>query len=100
MSRRTANGKSLLPLTVAAFKHRVTIVLVSLIELGSEQVQKSCYYDHNLEAYHLGEYKGKDAYDLRDRILLMEEKEMDCTSIFLICSPSVVGQTPGELTRR
>ena len=84
---------------MAAFKRRVTIVLVPLIGLGSDQVQKSCYYYHNFEVHHLDEHKGQDAYDLRDRILLMEEKEMGCTSIFLICSPSVVGQTPGETTR-
>ena len=99
VSCRTPDGKSLLPLSVATFKRRVTIVLVPLIGLGSDQVQKSSYYDHNFEAYHLDEHKGQDTYDLRDCIVLMEKKEMDCMFIFLICYPSVVGQTPGETTR-
>ena len=95
VSRRTADGKSLLPLTIAAFKRRVTVVLVPLIGLGSDQVQKSCFYDSNIESYHIDEHRGQDAIDLRDRLMNMTEAEMNVTSIILYLSPSALCRDSG-----
>ena len=63
--RRTADGKSMVPLTVGALRRRVIIVLVPLIGLGSDQVSKAISIKHNTEAYHINEHKGDDALYFR-----------------------------------
>jgi hypothetical protein len=49
VSRRTADGKSLVPLCVGAVKRGVVVVLVPLLGLGSDQVEKSIVADHKIE---------------------------------------------------
>ena len=75
---------------MAAVKRKVMVILVPLVGLGSDQVAKSVVSDHNVEAYHVDEHKGQDAYDLRDCLLRlrMDDKEMDNISIILYISPS------------
>ena len=45
---------------VATVKHRVTVILVPLDGLGSDQGAKSVVSDHNIEAYHVDEHKSQD----------------------------------------
>ena len=44
-----------------AVKRKVTVILVPLIGLRSDQVVKPSVPEHNVEAYHIDEYKGQDA---------------------------------------
>ena len=66
VNAKTAVGKSLCPLTAAAMRRKVSIFLVPLIGLGSDQVSKASRPDHNIEAYHIDEHHGIDAKALRD----------------------------------
>ena len=55
--RRTADGKSMVPLTVATIRHGIAVILVPLIGLGTDQVEKAIVLEHNAEAYHIDEHK-------------------------------------------
>jgi superfamily II DNA helicase RecQ len=48
--RATADGKSLVPLTTSIIRTGVTLVLVPLHGLGSDQVDKATVLDHGVEA--------------------------------------------------
>ena len=50
ISYQTADGKSLVPLSVCTVKHKVGVVLVSLQGLGSDQVDKAIFMGHNIKA--------------------------------------------------
>eukprot|EP00956_Cyclotella_meneghiniana_P015563 scaffold23905_cov26-Cyclotella_meneghiniana.AAC.2 len=54
--RRTADGKSLVPLTVSVLRGGVTLVLVPLHGLGSDQVDKATVPEHGIEAYYVNEH--------------------------------------------
>ena len=69
-------------------KHRVVIVLVPLLGLGSDQVEKSIVSDHNIESYHIDEHHGIDAKALRDRYDAMDDDEIAYTTIMVYISPS------------
>jgi len=77
VNARTADGKSLIPQTVASLRGGVAIVLVPLIGLGSDQVEKSTVVEHNVEAYHADEHKGRDGDALRQRLRAMTEGEAE-----------------------
>ena len=94
VNRRIADRKSLLTLTVAAVKRQVTVVLVPLVGLGSDQVAKSMMPDHNVEAYHVDEHKCQDVYDLWGHLLNMDDEERDNISIILYISPSTLCRVP------
>ena len=90
----TANGKSLVPLTIATIRRGVTIVLVPLIGLGSDQVEKATVLDHNVEAYHIDEHKQLDARAVRDRLNHLSVSEANSTTILLFMSPQSLKRDP------
>ena len=53
INRRTADGKSLVPLTVGAIMRKIVIIMEPLIRLGSDQLDKAIVIGHNVEAYHI-----------------------------------------------
>ena len=59
--RRTADGKLLVPLTVSALRGGVTLILVPLHGLGSDQVDKATVPEHGIEAYYINEHKFDNA---------------------------------------
>ena len=61
MIRRTADGKSLVPLTTSYIRKGVTICLVPLHGLGSDQVEKAASETLHLEAYYVDEHRGESA---------------------------------------
>ena len=61
MMRKTAEGKSLVSLTLATIFNGLTVVLVPLIGLVSDQVEKASVPELNGEAYHVDEHKFEDA---------------------------------------
>ncbi|EJK56323.1 hypothetical protein THAOC_23821 [Thalassiosira oceanica] len=61
--RRTGEGKSVVPLAVTAMRRKVTIVLVSLIGLGSDQATKNFLEGERVEAIHLDENKSQLDFD-------------------------------------
>eukprot|EP00956_Cyclotella_meneghiniana_P017130 scaffold27608_cov73-Cyclotella_meneghiniana.AAC.4 len=68
--RRTADGKSLVPLTVSVLRGGVVLVLVPLHGLGSDQVDKVSVPDHGIEAYYVDEHKYGNARLLEKRLVI------------------------------
>ncbi len=86
--RKTGDGKSLVLQGTASILKGITIVMVPLIGLGSDQAQKcNIVGDDNLcvESYHLDEFKNNNALELRERLheYTCEEK----TAIIVFVSP-------------
>ncbi|EJK72554.1 hypothetical protein THAOC_05904, partial [Thalassiosira oceanica] len=90
---KTGSGKSAIPLTISSLRRGITIVLVPLLGLGSDQAAKSDGVGTNIESYHVDEYQGEDANMLRARLLSYDEKEADQVSIILFMSPQALGTT-------
>ncbi len=67
VAEKNGYGKSLIPITIASIRKGITIVLVLLIGLGSDQVAKSMFANKGIEAYHVDEHQTPDdAKLLRD----------------------------------
>ena len=67
--RKTGEGKSLVITTVAAMLREVTIVMIPLIGLGSDQANKSINLAKRVEAYHIDENRGSDFLKLTARLM-------------------------------
>jgi hypothetical protein len=85
--RKTGEGKSAVPLTVAYYQRGIAIMMVPLIGLGSDQVSKSNSPGHRIESYHLDEHKFEDLKKLRQRLIGMSPNEVENTTILLFASP-------------
>jgi len=84
---KTGSGKSAVPLTVGSLLTGITVTMVPLVGLGSDQVNKCSNPDNFIEGYHLDEHRGRDGGILRKRLLSVSEYEADNVSIFLYASP-------------
>ncbi len=74
---KTGSGKSAVPLTVGSLLTGVTLTMVPLVGLGSDQVNK-CSNDGNfIKGYHLDEHRGGDAQRLTKRLLSLTNTEAD-----------------------
>ena len=87
MVRKTADGKSLVQLASSVIMRGVTITLVPLVGLGSDQVEKATVVEKNVEGYHVDEHKYADAHLLRKRIDLLRDEELRNTAITFFISP-------------
>ena len=85
--RHTADGKSLVPMLTGLLRGRVSLVVVPLIGLGSDQVSKATQEQCGVYAYHADEHKGPAATLLRQRILSMGNVEMRNSTILVYISP-------------
>jgi hypothetical protein len=85
--RKTGEGKSIVFLTIATLLRGITIVLVPLIGLGSDQVTKSINLSHRVESYHVDENKEASFTLLRKRLLSIPPRVRQTSSIILFCSP-------------
>ena len=90
ISQRTADGKSLVPLSICAVRRKVGVVLVPLQGLGSDQVNKAIVVGHNVKAYYANEHRGINATGLQDRLLAMTSHEMSKTTIMIYISPQAL----------
>ncbi len=86
---KTGSGKSAIPLTVGCMLSGVTLSMVPLVGLGSDQVSKSLNEDHFVESYHLDEMRGPCGRALQQRLESLHNAEADCVSIFIYASPPV-----------
>ena len=68
---------------MGAVKRGVVVVLVPLLGLSSDQVEKSIVADHNVVTYHINEHRGMDAVALRYRIDAIDDNKMAITTIML-----------------
>ena len=87
---KTGSGKSAVPLTVGSLLTGVTLTMVPLVGLGSDQVNKCSNPDNFIEGYHLDEHRGSDSGLLRKRLLSLGEYEADNVAIFIYASPQSI----------
>ena len=84
---KTGSGKSAIPLTIGSLQTGVTLSMVPLVGLGSDQVNNSRNSTNLIEAYHLDENRGVDGYALRRQLLSLHPRDANRVSIFLYASP-------------
>ncbi len=65
----------------------VTVTMVPLVGLGSDQVKSGSNEENLIKAYHLDIHRGDDGKALRDRLLLLSDNEANHVSILLYASP-------------
>ena len=87
INAKCADGKSLCPLTLAGMLRGVTLVLVPLVGLGSDQVSKAENPNHNFEAYHIDEHRGAHAKKLKQRLLSYTADEASHKIIMAYINP-------------
>ena len=86
--RRTADGKSLVPLVTSVIKGGVSLVLVPLHGLGSDQVDKATVEELGVEAYYVDEHRFSNAKALMKRLKSLTLKETKECTIILYVSPT------------
>ena len=86
INRRTADDKSVVPLTVGAIMRNIVIIMEPFVGLGSNQVDKATLIGHNVEAYHIDEHWGVHAHALTKRIAAITDDKWQDTTIILILS--------------
>jgi len=79
---KSGSGKSAIPLKIGSLQTGVTLSMVPLVGLGSDQVNNSRNSTNSIEAYHLDENRGGDGYALRRRLLSLHPREANPVSIF------------------
>ena len=84
---KTGSGKLAIPLTIESLQTGVTLSMVPLVGLGSDQVINSRNSSNLIEAYHLDKNCGVNGYALRRRLLSLLPREANRVSIFLYASP-------------
>ena len=63
---KTGPGKSAVPLTIVTLCRGVTVVMVPLFRLESDQVKKAMHFEKGVKAYHVDEHCGEDGRLLRN----------------------------------
>ena len=93
IAAKTGYGKSLVPLTVASIRKGVSVTLVPLIGLGTDQVAKAMSVDKGMEAYHVDEHRtDSDARLLMDRLMGLTTDEIAHMGIMLYINPQKLKQ--------
>ena len=87
ITAKTGYGKSLVHLAIASMRRGVSIVMVPLLGLGTDQVAKAIHQDKNILAWHVDEFKGNDAKLLRKSLYRASADDMAASSTILFVSP-------------
>jgi superfamily II DNA helicase RecQ len=87
LSAKTGSGKLAVLLTVGSIQTSVTVTMVPLVGLGSNQVKNRSNDNNLIKACHLDEHHGNDNKALRNWLMLLSDEEADHVSIFLYASP-------------
>jgi superfamily II DNA helicase RecQ len=87
IAAKTGYGKSLTALVIATMRRVFSIMEVPLLGLGSDQVTKTIRVDKNIEAYHVDEFCGEKARELKQQIVNITEDERYYLSVILFMSP-------------
>jgi superfamily II DNA helicase RecQ len=78
--------KSLIPAITAILRSGISIVLVPLHGLGSDQVESAENYDFGVEAYYVDEHRFANAKSLQDRLKHYSKEEAEENTIILYVS--------------
>ena len=90
INAKTGYGKSLIPLAIASMRRGISIVMMPLLGLGTDQVAKAIHVDINIEAWHIDEFRGPDGRALRRRLFAYTADQRDNLSIILYMSPQLL----------
>ena len=82
---KTGSGKSAIPLRIGSLQTGVTLSMVPLVGLGSNQVNNSRNSTNLIKAYHLDKNRGVDGFALHHRLLSLHPRELGFH--FLYASP-------------
>jgi hypothetical protein len=88
--RCTADGKSLVPAITSALRGGVSIILVPLHGLGSDQVESAENNQFGIEAYYVDEHHFSNAKMLQGRLKLYSKQEAEESTIILYVSPNSI----------
>eukprot|EP00577_Skeletonema_sp_RCC1716_P018876 CAMPEP_0113417504 /NCGR_PEP_ID=MMETSP0013_2-20120614/25687_1 /TAXON_ID=2843 ORGANISM="Skeletonema costatum, Strain 1716" /NCGR_SAMPLE_ID=MMETSP0013_2 /ASSEMBLY_ACC=CAM_ASM_000158 /LENGTH=260 /DNA_ID=CAMNT_0000304635 /DNA_START=12 /DNA_END=794 /DNA_ORIENTATION=- /assembly_acc=CAM_ASM_000158 len=88
--RKTGEGKSLVLKGMATIKRGITVCLVPLVGLGSDQVCKTTCTKCGVEAYHVDEWRGDRCERLMKRLSIFDPSKQH-KSIVLFISPQQLG---------
>ena len=94
INAKTGYGKSLIPLAIASMRRGISIVMMPLLGLGTDQVAKAMHVDINIEAWHIDEFRGPHGRALRRRLFAFDQDQRDNMSIVLYMSPQSL--SPGS----
>ncbi len=84
---KTGSRKLAVLLSLGSLQTSVTVTIVPLVGLGSNQVKNGSNEDNLINAYHLDKHCGNDGKTLRDWLLLLSDDEAEHVSILLCASP-------------
>ncbi len=90
---KTGLGKSAIPLTAGSILTGVTLLMVPLVGLGSDQVNKSSNPENLIESYHLDKICGIYGRVLQNRLDSIHCVEANSITIFLYASPQSLLET-------
>ena len=85
--RGTADGKSLVPKTLTILRRGIALILVPLVGLGTDQVEKAHLEEHGIESYHVDEHKRHDGVMLMRRLKSATMDELKYRRIMAFVGP-------------
>ena len=85
--RGTADGKSLVPKTLTILRRGIALILVPLVGLGTDQVEKAYLEEHGIESYHVDEHKRHDGVMLMRRLKSATMDELKYRRIMAFVGP-------------
>ena len=90
INRGTADGKSLVPQTLSITRRGVAIIMVPLVGLGTDQVEKAQLAEHGIESYHIDEHKRNDEKKLMRRLMSATHDELKYCRIMAFVGPGTL----------
>ena len=85
--RGTADGKSLVPKTLTILRRGIALIMVPLVGLGTDQVEKAYLEEHGIESYHVDELKHHDGVMLNRRLKSATMDELKYRRIMAFVGP-------------
>ena len=90
INRGTADGKSLVIQGLTITRRGVAFIMVPLVGLGTDQVEKASLSEHGIELYHIDEHKKHDEKRLMRRLLSATHDELKYCRIMAFIGPGTV----------
>ncbi len=76
-----------IPLVSAPMHRGISIIMMSLLGLGMDQVTKFIHVDINIKAWHIDEFRGRNGRALQGMIFAFSQDQRENMTIILYMSP-------------
>ena len=90
INRGTADGKSLVIQGLTTTRRGIALIMVPLVGLGTDQVEKASLSEHGIESYHLDEHKKHDEQRLMRRLTSATHDELKYCRIMAFVGPGTL----------